>query len=168
MIWINTEIDKNTKLFTDEGIMTRDLKYIKKKLDETSKLKLVLQLALAPMFTDLTRSHRQHYHSLLRHCFSLYEMEKNWNTINSKIENNVQSLNSVYLDLQEKNQKRQAIAMGLLNVILGAGIVFQILEYLFTDESTRQIVLQVVGGTFLTLLVLLVVWLYGARLIKKE
>jgi len=68
MIVVSDEVDEDTGQLGSEEFSARKSKEIKEDLEVTNKLKLTLQRTISPFFTDLTRSHRQHYHAILKRC----------------------------------------------------------------------------------------------------
>ncbi|TFH28935.1 MAG: hypothetical protein E4G98_04635 [Promethearchaeota archaeon] len=107
LVLVNSEIDIDTAQLTSPEFKEKDPTLIKDDLEKTTRLKMILQRTLAPFFTDLSRSHRQHYHTLLQHCVTLYDIEKNWQMLSDKLESNTQGLNSIFLEKQEEASERQ-------------------------------------------------------------
>ncbi len=167
MVLINHEIDVDTQQLTTKEFKEKEPSLIKKDLDKTNRLKMILQKTLAPVFTDLSRSHRQHYHALLKHCVEKNDIEKNWEMISEKLESNTKELNSIFLDVQEKANKRQESILSIVNILLGAGIVFELLQYIIPDADTLQTVMKIVGGSFLVLIIFFIGGLYLPSFIKK-
>ncbi|MCF2139608.1 MAG: hypothetical protein K9W44_06100 [Candidatus Lokiarchaeota archaeon] len=167
MILVNSEIDIDTSQLTSRDFKEKDPGLIKDDLEKTTRLKMILQRTLAPFFTDLSRSHRQHYHTLLQHCVNLYNIEKNWKMISDKLESNTQELNSLFLDKQEEASKRQEKILNIVNLILGAGIVFEIVDFIVDDTDLQSLIKKIVGGGFLLLIIGLLVPLYLPKLFKK-
>ena len=139
LVLVNSEIDIDTAQLTSQEFKEKDPSLIKDDLEKTTRLKMILQRTLAPFFTDLSRSHRQHYHTLLQHCVTLYDIEKNWQMLSDKLEGNTQELNSIFLEKQEEASKRQEKILNLVNLILGASIVFEIVDILVTMECSTSI-----------------------------
>ncbi|MHA1745137.1 MAG: hypothetical protein ACTSWW_03995 [Promethearchaeota archaeon] len=149
MILVTGEIDKDTLQLTTKSFIEKDSTVIKEDLDRTKRLKMILQKTLAPFQTDLSRSHRQHYHAILKHSVEINDIEKIWVTITTKLESNVESLNSIFLDKQEDANKRQEKKLAWVNGLLGASIVFEILSFLIDDPILLSLVKKIVGGVFL-------------------
>ena len=168
MIVVSDEIDEDTEQLGSEAFMAKKSKEIKDDLEKTNKLKIILQKTLSPIFTDLTRSHRQHYSVVLRRCVENNEIEKNWELIKDKIDSNTQEMNSIFLDKQEESSERQEKILNMVNIILGAGIVFDIIGFIVADEFTQKTIVQIIGGVLLTTLIILFLKLYGPKLKKKK
>lgn len=169
MILVNNEIDTDTSQLSSPEFKEKDPALIKDDLEKTNRLKMILQRTLAPFFTDLSRSHRQHYHRLLTHCVDLYEIEKNWEMISDKLESNTQELNSIFLDKQEEANKRQEKILNIVNLILGASIIFEIIDFLITkDDELQSLVKMIVGACFLVLIIAFVGRLYLSKLFKRK
>ncbi|MHA1766430.1 MAG: hypothetical protein ACTSWX_03690 [Promethearchaeota archaeon] len=169
MMIVSSEVDEDTAQLGSDEFMDKKSKEIKDDLEKTNKLKLILQRTLSPFFTDLTRSHRQHYHAVLKRCVEINEIEKNWELILDKIDSNTQEMNSIFLDKQQEASERQEKILNMVNLILGAGIVFDIMGYILADNASLQKLLaQIIGGGLLMILVVLVLKLYGPKRKKKE
>ncbi len=169
MIVVSDEIDEDTGQLGSKEFMAKKSKEIKNDLEKTNKLKLILQRTLSPIFTDLTRSHRQHYHAILKRCFENNEIEKNWELILGKIDSNTQEMNSIFLDKQEESSERQEKILNMVNLILGAGIVFDIIGYILADQASLQKLLaQIIGGALISVLIFLILKLYGPKRKKKK
>ena len=167
MVLINGEIDRDTHQLTTKEFTDKKPALIKDDLDKTNRLKMILQKTLAPFFTDLSRSHRQHYHTLLKHSVEINDIEKNWQMIASKLKSNTEELNSIFLDKQEEGNKRQEKILNMVNIILGASIIFEILGYLVPEENLN-LVIKIVGGCFGALLVFLIGKLYLPKIFKRK
>ena len=169
MIVLSDEVDENTGQLGSEVFMAKKSKEIKEDLEKTNKLKLILQKTLSPIFTDLTRSHRQHYHAILKRCTDNNEIEKNWELLLAKIDSNTQEMNSIFLDKQEEASDRQEQILNTVNIILGAGIVFDIIGYFLVDNETLQkIVPQIIGGGILLVMFGLILKLTIPKRKKKK
>ncbi len=156
MILVTGEIDKDTLQLTTKNFIEMDSTVIKADLDKTKRLKMILQKTLAPFRTDLSRSHRQHYHAILKHSVEINEIEQIWERITAKIESNTEALNSIFLDKQEEASKRQENKLNQVNLLLGASIVFEILGYITDDQTTLSLLMKIGGWSILALLLLLV------------
>ncbi len=168
MIVVSDEIDEDTEQLGSDVFMTKKPKDIKEDLEKTNKLKLILQKTLSPIFTDLTRSHRQHYHAILGRCYENNEIDKTWELILNKIDSNTQEMNSIFLDKQEESSERQEKILNMVNLILGAGIVFDIIGYIVAEESIQKTIVQIIGGGLISVLIILILKLYGPKLKKKK
>jgi len=87
--------------------------------------------------------------------------------ISDKLESNTQELNSIFLDKQEETNKRQEKILNIVNLILGAGIVFEIVDFLVEDSELQRLIKQIVGSSFLILIISLVIPLYLSKIFKK-
>ncbi len=169
MIVVSDEVDEDTGQLCSEEFSARKSKEIKDDLEITNKLKLTLQRTISPFFTDLTRSHRQHYHAILKRCVENNEIEKNWQLILAKIDSNTREMNSIFLDKQEEASDRQEKILNMVNIILGAGIVFDIIGYFLVDNASLQkIIPQVLGGGILLFIFVLFLRLKIPKKKKKK
>lgn len=169
MIVVSDEVDEDTGQLGSEEFSARKSKEIKEDLKVTNKLKLTLQRTISPFFTDLTRSHRQHYHAILKRCVENNEIEKNWELILAKIDSNTQEMNSIFLDKQEEASDRQEKILNMVNLILGAGIVFDIIGYFLVDSpSLQNIIPQILGGGILLFIFVLFLRLKIPKKKKKQ
>ncbi|HMF34224.1 MAG TPA: hypothetical protein VKK79_22555, partial [Candidatus Lokiarchaeia archaeon] len=157
MIVVTSRIDQNAKMLIDEKYLKQPLKKIKDDLEKTTRLKNILQGMISPFFTDLSRSYRQHYTAVLHRLVDLYDIEKNWTIISQKVATNIQELNSIFLDKQEDAQKRQEKILSLVNVLLGASIVFEIVDILVPVEPAHTFAKQIVAGILGIVIVVLLV-----------
>ncbi len=156
--YLSRNLSKNTKL---EDIQER--------LDRTAMLKNGLQAILAHLFSELLYSHRQHYAAILNRIVSLDDMKENWKILSEKILQNSQTLNSIYLEKQGKISKRQQTILALINILLGAGIIFDIITYVFPEGDTRNLAIYIAAAVFAILLIGLVISaLKGRRAGKKN
>lgn len=168
MIVVSNEVDEDTGQLGSDDFMAKKSKEIKEDLEKTNKLKLILQRTLSPFFTDLTRSHRQHYHAVLKRCVENNEIEKNWELILDKIDSNTQEMNSIFLDKQEEASERQEKILNIVNIILGAGIIFDIIGFIISEESVQKLIVQIIGGGLLLFLIVLFLKLYGPKKKKRK
>jgi len=167
MILVTGEIDQDTLQLTTKTFIEKDSTVIKADLDRTKRLKLILQKTLAPFQTDLSRSHRQHYHAILKHSVEINDIDKIWATITAKLESNTEELNQIFLDKQEEANKRQESKLNQVNILLGANIVFEILGYIIDNDEVLPVVMKIGGWSILAFLLLLL----GAplpKLFKKK
>jgi len=74
------------------------------------------------------------------------EIEKNWKLILNKIDSNTQEMNSIFLDKQEEASERQEGMLNLVNIILGGGILFEILGFFIMDANSLNLVNRILGG----------------------
>ncbi len=144
--YLSQGISKNTKL--DD---------IKDRLDRTVMLKNGMQAIVAHLFSELLHSHRQHYAAILNRIVSLDGLKENWKLLSEKIVQNSQALNSIYLEKQEKATKRQQTVLAVINVLLGAGIIFDIITYLIPEGATRNLAIYITAAAFVILLFGLVI-----------
>ena len=168
MIVVSDEVDEDTGQLGSEEFSARKSKEIKEDLEVTNKLKLTLQRTISPFFTDLTRSHRQHYHAILKRCVENNEIEKNWELILDKIDSNTQEMNSIFLDKQEEASERQEKILNMVNIILGGGILFEILGFFIQDASSQNLVNQIVGSILALIVVVMLVRLKLPKRKKKK
>jgi len=97
------------------------------------------------------------------------EIEKNWKLILDKIDSNTQEMNSIFLDKQEEASERQEKILNMVNLILGAGIVFDIIGYFLVDSpSLQKIIPQILGGSILLFIFVLFLRLKIPKKKKKK
>ena len=164
MLLINKSIDEDTKTLSQKSYEQKELNTIKEDLEKSKRMKNELQGVLAPIFTDLTRSYRQHYTAVLTRLMELFEVEKNWERILKKVELNTTSLNSIYLDKQEESQKRQETILNMVNFILGSSIIFEIVGYIVRDNETVNTINSIIGIGFIVILAMMLIKIF----MKKE
>ncbi len=157
MIALNSQLDSNMKNLVDKEYIKKPLKQIKNDLETTTRLKNMLQILLAPFFTDISRSNRQHYTSILSRAVALNDIEAVWGRISQKIEASSHELSTIYDEKQEETTKKQEKALGMVNLILSAGIVFDIVGYIITNDAAGAEIKQIIGvimGVFLVILLI--------------
>lgn len=157
MIALNSQIDVNMRNLADKEYVKQPIKQIKKDLDNTNRLKNMLQTLLAPFFTDISRSNRQHYTSVLSRAVELNDIDGVWERISQKIEATSDDLSAIYDEKQEESTKKQEKALGMVNLILSAGIVFDIVGYIAplsagVNETFIKGVIGVIMALFLVVL----------------
>ncbi len=161
LLMVSQDIDEDTGNLAKEEYMERDPDEIKTDLEKTNRLKNALNGLLSPYFSDLIRSHRQHYTAVLKHLIDLYDIDTNWERILKKIEMNTDQLNSVYLDKQAEASEQQEKVLNVVNVLLGAGILFEIVDYVVLDdigdyELIRKLAKVGISGVMLVILLVMV------------
>ncbi len=162
MIALNSQIDLNMRNLADKEYIKKPIKDIKKDLDNTTRLKNMLQTLLAPFFTDISRSNRQHYTSVLSRAVELNDIDGVWERISQKIEATSDDLSVIYDEKQEESTKKQEKALGMVNLILSAGIVFDLVGYIapvsgldVTGQDYIKGVIGVIMGAFLALMLVM-------------
>ncbi|MFX1520301.1 MAG: hypothetical protein ACFFCD_10315 [Promethearchaeota archaeon] len=161
-------IDEDTQnLASKDYIQKTDISLIKADLDKTFMLKNRLQGMLAPFYTALSKSHRQHYTAVLDCAVELFDINNNWSSILEKIQNNTMTLETIFLEKQEQAQERQERILTIVNILLGAGIVFDLLGYIIPEGSLLNLALSIVSTTFLVILAILLLRLYLPRLLQR-
>ena len=88
--------------------------------------------------------------------------------LSDKLEGNTQALNSIFLEKQEEASERQEKVLGIVNLILGASIVFEIVDILATEPALQTLIKQIVGGVFLIVIIGFLGKLYLPKLFKKK
>ncbi len=162
MIALNSQLDLNLRNLADEQYVKKPIKQIKDDLDKTTRLKNMLQILLAPFFTDISRSNRQHYTSVLQRAVTLNDIDGIWERISQKIESSSHELSSIYDEKQEETTKKQEKALGMVNLILSAGIVFDIVGYIVTGAEADQIKLYI-GAVMAVFLVIMLITYFARR-----
>jgi hypothetical protein len=152
ILLVSSEVDNDTKNLANPQYGEKASSIIKTDLDKTTRLKNALQLMIAPFFTDLSRSNRQHYTSLILRAVEMYDIKENWGRISGKIETNLQQMNAIFLDKQSEVQDQQEKLLNLVNFILGAGIIFDLLGYLLVGSENESLFMQILSLIFLAIL----------------
>ncbi len=172
MLLLDDVIDEDTIELTMEKELLGDPQQIKNDLDYTLRLKNTLQSVLSPVFTDLNKNNRYHYNRVLNHVLALYGISNNWDLVQRKIESNMVALENIYLDKQRELQKKQAeeltkqteaqqkasqkqqAMLTLLQLILGTGVIFDILVDVIDDRS------QLRSAVLITIVILGIISIY--------
>ncbi len=163
MIALNSQIDLNMRNLADKEYVKKPLKEIKNDLEKTTRLKNMLQILLAPFFTDISRSNRQHYTSVLSRAVSLNDIDGVWNRISQKIEATSHDLSAIYDEKQDETEKKQEKSLGMVNLILSAGIVFDIVGYIVTSDQEGAQIKFYIGIIMAMFLVILLITYFKNR-----
>ena len=155
MLVINKEIDIDTKNLSKPDYSKKNSEQIKADLEDSKVLQNGLQGVLSPIFTDLTRSHRQHYSAVLKRMMTILNIEQNWERILKKIDLNTQNLNSIYLKKQEDSQERQEKILNMVNFLLGSSIIFEIIGFIVRDEEMVNSINSVIGIVIIGILIIM-------------
>lgn len=155
MLVINKEIDIDTKNLSKPDYSKKNSEQIKADLEDSKVLQNGLQGVLSPIFTDLTRSHRQHYSAVLKRMMTILNIEQNWERILKKIDLNTQNLNSIYLKKQEGSQERQEKILNMVNFLLGSSIIFEIIGFIVRDEEMVNSINSVIGIVIIGILIIM-------------
>ncbi|MDP2435358.1 MAG: hypothetical protein Q8P67_06415, partial [archaeon] len=137
---VSKEIDRDQENLSSEEYLEKPPHKIKEDLERTSRMKNALQTMLSPVWTDIARSHRQHYHSVLDRVIFLSNLKGIWRNISDRIDANSRELNAIFLNKQEESSERQESILNTVNTLLGASIIFEIVSYVTADEDVSQVV----------------------------
>ena len=161
-------IDEDTQnLASKDYIQKTDISLIKADLDKTFLLKNRLQGMLAPFYTSISKSHRQHYTAVLDRAMELFNIDNNWRSILEKIDSNTGVLETIFLEKQEQAQERQERILTIVNILLGAGIVFDLIGFIIPEGSLLNLALSIVSTSFLVILAILLARLYLPQLLQR-
>ncbi|WP_371804835.1 hypothetical protein [Candidatus Lokiarchaeum ossiferum] len=137
---ISEEIDKDALNLVQMEYMDQKIGEIKRRLDKTAYLKESLDVFIKPFLTDSLRNKGKHYSKIQRCCTEMYAIKENMEYIQRGIENNLQALNSIFIDKQnlEKEiqdeetgvQNLQNLTVTLISLFFGTDLLFEMSELL--------------------------------------
>lgn len=111
-------------LFVMKNFMDTDV--IEKKIKNLTFLRGVVQTQMSLFYNELDLNRRQHYTKVLTHLIREFGLNRLLERINNKFEIIQESMDIVYQQLYEENQKRTQRGMNILNFLFGLGIILDI------------------------------------------
>ncbi|TFF86848.1 MAG: NUDIX hydrolase [Promethearchaeota archaeon] len=111
-------------LFVMKNFMDTDV--IEKKIKNLTFLRGVVQTQMSLFYNELDLNRRQHYTKVLTHLIREFGLNRLLERINNKFEIIQESMDIVYQQLYEENQKRTQRGMNILNFLFGLGILIDI------------------------------------------
>jgi 8-oxo-dGTP diphosphatase len=111
-------------LFVMKNFMDTDV--IEKKIKNLTFLRGVVQTQMSLFYNELDLNRRQHYTKVLTHLIREFGLNRLLERINNKFEIIQESMDIVYQQLFEENQKRTQRGMNILNFLFGLGILIDI------------------------------------------
>lgn len=101
----------------------KDINTIEKKIRNLRLLRGLIQTKLSLIYNELDYNRRQHYTSVLKHLLNEFEIDRIVNRINDKFTIIYDSMQRLYVQKNQENQKRTEKGLNLLNLLFGAGIL---------------------------------------------
>jgi len=101
----------------------KDINTIEKKIRNLRLLRGLIQTKLSLIYNELDYNRRQHYTSVLKHLLDEFEIDRIVNRINDKFTIIYDSMQRLYVQKNQENQKRTEKGLNLLNLLFGAGIL---------------------------------------------
>ncbi|MHA1791595.1 MAG: NUDIX domain-containing protein [Promethearchaeota archaeon] len=150
-----------------------DVEVIEEKLDNLRFFRGLLQTKMGLIHDELDFNRRQHYTSVLVHLLKEFNMDELFNRVNTKFDIIYNTIQELYTQKTEENQKRTSKALDLLNFLFSLGIFSDLIGLLtaaISGSNPTEIFLN--GTVFFALMICFAFGLlYLAKLkieIKKQ
>ena len=101
----------------------KDINTIEKKIRNLRLLRGLIQTKLSLIYNELDYNRRQHYTSVLKHLLKEFEIDRIVKRISAKFTIIYDSMQRLYIQKNQENQKRTEKGLNLLNLLFGAGIL---------------------------------------------
>jgi 8-oxo-dGTP diphosphatase len=101
----------------------KDINTIEKKIRNLRFLRGLIQTKLSLIYNELDYNRRQHYTRVLKHVLKAFEIDGIVSRINDKFSIIYDSMQRLYVQKTQENQKRTERGLNLLNLLFGAGIL---------------------------------------------
>ncbi|MHA1683141.1 MAG: NUDIX domain-containing protein [Promethearchaeota archaeon] len=170
LISINRALDTLFMKRYTRGVMSGEV--IENKLNNLRYLRGLLQTKLSMIYDELDYNRRQHFTAVLTHLVREFGLKNLLERINHKFSVIYDSMEELYMQKNEENQKKQQKGLELLNFLFGLGIFVDIIGLLTAgissfgesnvDSAINLIVFVVLLGFFIPGIV------YVVRLLKSS
>ncbi|MHA1933002.1 MAG: NUDIX domain-containing protein [Promethearchaeota archaeon] len=141
----------------------KDINTIEKKIRNLRLLRGLIQTKLSLIYNELDYNRRQHYTSVLKHLLSEFEIDRIVNRINDKFNIIYDSMQRLYVQKNQENQKRTEKGLNLLNLLFGAGILADLAGVImialslqegdFTSVLLNSIIAIIISGILATTII---------------
>ncbi len=116
----------------------KDINTIEKKIRNLRFLRGLIQTKLSLIYNELDYNRRQHYTSVLKHLLKEFEIDGIVNRINDKFSIIYDSMQRLYVQKTQENQKRTEKGLNLLNLLFGAGILADLAGVIMIGLSLQE------------------------------
>ena len=141
----------------------KDINTIEKKIRNLRLLRGLIQTRLSLIYNELDYNRRQHYTSVLKHLLDEFEIDRIVNRINDKFTIIYDSMQRLYVQKTQENQKRTEKGLNLLNLLFGAGILADLAGVImialsfqegdFTSVLLNSIIALIISGILATTII---------------
>ena len=141
---------------------------LKENLEQSKRLKNILQIALAPFYKEIAQNNRQHYTAVLNRSIELFAIDDNWDRISSELESNSDEMDDLYTEKTDEESEYQSKALNYVQVILGISVLFDIFRNILPSDSPLLTpILQIISWAALIVLVFIIVILSKSKVSKS-
>jgi 8-oxo-dGTP diphosphatase len=116
----------------------KDINTIEKKIRNLRFLRGLIQTKLSLIYNELDYNRRQHYTSVLKHLLDEFEIDNIVSRINDKFTIIYDSMQRLYVQKNQENQKRTEKGLNLLNLLFGAGILADLAGVIMIALSLQE------------------------------
>lgn len=116
----------------------KDISTIEKKIRNLRLLRGLIQTKLSLIYNELDYNRRQHYTRVLKHLLEEFEIDRIASRINDKFTIIYDSMQRLYLQKNQENQKRTEKGLNLLNLLFGAGILADLAGVIMIALSLQE------------------------------
>jgi 8-oxo-dGTP diphosphatase len=116
----------------------KDINIVEKKIRNLRLLRGLIQTKLSLIYNELDYNRRQHYTSVLKHLLDEFEIDRIVNRINDKFTIIYDSMQRLYVQKNQENQKRTEKGLNLLNLLFGAGILADLAGVIMAALSLQE------------------------------
>ncbi|MHA2181040.1 MAG: NUDIX domain-containing protein [Promethearchaeota archaeon] len=141
----------------------KDINTIEKKIRNLRLLRGLIQTKLSLIYNELDYNRRQHYTSVLKHLLNEFEIDRIVDRINDKFNIIYDSMQRLYVQKNQENQKRTEKGLNLLNLLFGAGILADLAGVImialslqegdFTSVLLNSIIAVIISGILATTII---------------
>ena len=161
LLTLSARVDEDTKNLANNAYKKRSTKKVKEDLEQSKRLKNILQIALAPFYKEIAQNNRQHYTAVLNRSIELFAIDDNWDRISSKLESNSDEMDDLYTEKTDEESEYQSKALNYVQVILGISVLFDIFRNILPSDSPLLTpILQIISWAALIVLVFIIVILF--------
>jgi len=121
LISINESLDFLFLKRHSEAFMT--LKIIEEEIKNLRYLGGMIQTKLSQIYNELDWNRRQHYTSVLKYLINEFNLDEIFKRVNGKFEDIYNSMQELYIEKSEENQRRIQRGLSLLKILFGAGVL---------------------------------------------
>ncbi|MBD3214803.1 MAG: NUDIX domain-containing protein [Candidatus Lokiarchaeota archaeon] len=105
-----------------------DTEKLEEKINNLRFLRGILQNALSIIYNELDYNRRQHYTSVLTHLIDKFELDNIKGRMNQKFDLLYNTMNEIHQKRVQEDQEETEKALNILNFLLGAGILADLVE----------------------------------------